>query len=614
MKTIGKYQVLQEIGRSAAGATFRVHDPFRKRDLALKVLSPLAALSDQAKDQLYRQLAACEELSHRHVARILDLGEVEGGVYIATELLRGTDLRGHLASPDAPIAQQLTLMAQVCEGIAAAHAKGIAHGNLKPSNIFVVDGRDAVILDLGVGCWQNLLIAAGARLNGLLPNYLAPEQILGQDFDARSDLFSLAVVLYEMLAGRYPFEAPAGVVPREIVHSEPTPLRTLNPQVPEELEQTLVRALKKDPKSRLETANELAASLYASALQLRRHQPTPPANGSAPDSAAGDLGKAETAAPAPTPEAVAPPSSTEILALVSATGTRAPADETVTAAPTATTETAAPVQSTDPEPAPSVETTACDLATEPLAVAVTAPPAAESAPAPIETAAPLQSAFGFPPATEPSGPAPAPQIFAPVVANETASATAAVPQAIAAQPAAPAPPPTPQLSPGAAWPTASGPASPAQPVQRKAPAAKPISLRRRIFVVAVAAALAIWAMATIISRQNLHASQDKTVQPAVQTPSAATPPVQATPEPPAPVPVETAPAPEPAPQPKKVDSAPARSEQILRVQVKAMWEAGRYAEAMRLVDSVLDESPSNAEARAWKTRIRAAQDAEAAMK
>ncbi len=116
-------------------------------------------------------------------------------------------------------------MAQVCEGLAGAHAHGIAHGNLKPSNIFVVDGRDAVILDFGVGYLQTLLIAAGTRLEGLLPNYLAPEQILGDTFDARSDLFSLAMVLYEVLAGRYPFDAPAGVIPREIVHSEPRPLR-----------------------------------------------------------------------------------------------------------------------------------------------------------------------------------------------------------------------------------------------------------------------------------------------------------------------------------------------------------------------------------------------------
>lgn len=565
MKTIGKYQVLQEIGRSAAGATYRVRDPFRKRELALKVLSPLAALSAEATDRLYRHLSACEELSHRHVARIHDLGEVEGGVYIATDLLAGSDLRTHLAGPAAPIAQQLTLLAQVCEGLSFAHAKGIAHGNLKPSNIFVVDGRDAAILDFGVGCWQSLLISAGARLNGLLPNYLAPEQILGQDFDTRSDLFSLAVVVYEMVAGRYPFEAPSGVIPREIVHSDPKPLRELNALIPEELEQTLVRALKKDPKERLETANELAASLYASALALRRHQPAPV------DASAGgsDAGKTETAAPAPS--AAPQPSPSELLALASATGTLAPVD----------------IAETAPVSQPATHEQAAQ--SEPVAVALTTS---------SETAPTLQSAFAFPPSVESSA-IPSAQAVAPQP-----------PQVIPEPPPAPGAQ-TPQPAPAVQWPSPVGSVPTVEPAPRKTN--RSISLGRRIFVVAVAAALAIWAMATIISRQNLSASQ-KPAGPAAQLPSAPAPAApQAAPELP-PAQVQSTPAPEPPLQPTKVENATPPPEQILRVQVKALWEAGRYSEAMRLVDGVLQENPGNAEAQGWKTRIRSAQDAEAAMK
>jgi serine/threonine-protein kinase len=409
----------------------------------------------------------------------------------------------------------------------------------------------------------------------LLPNYLAPEQILGQNFDTRSDLFSLAVVVYEMLAGRYPFEAPSGVIPREIVHSDPKPLRELNALIPEELEQTLVRALKKDPKERLETANELAASLYASALALRRHQP--PVDGSAGGS---DAGQSETAAPAPS--AAPQPSPSELLALASATGTLAPVDIAETAP--------APAGITAPAPIPQPATPEHAAQSEPVAVALTTS---------SETAPELQSAFAFPPSAETSA-APSAQAVAPQP-----------PQVIPEPPAAPAAQ-TPQPAPPGQWPSPVGSVPAVQPAPRKTN--KSISLGRRIFVVAVAAALAIWAMATIISRQNLNASQDKPAEPAVQAPSAPAPaaPPSAPELPPAQV--QSTPSPEPAPAPKKVENPAPRPEQILRVQVKALWEAGRYSEAMRLVDGVLQENPGNAEAQGWKTRIRSAQDAEAAMK
>src|ERR1700682_4822543 len=142
-------------------------------------------------------------------------------------------------------------MAQVSEGLTFAHSNGVAHGNLKPSNIFVV-GKDAKILDFGIA----------SVVAGRFPNYLAPEQVLGQPFDARSDVFSCAVVLYELLVDTYPFQGPAGLIPRQIVHAEPEPLRNLDPRMPQELEQLLTRALHKNPQHRLETADQLASALY----------------------------------------------------------------------------------------------------------------------------------------------------------------------------------------------------------------------------------------------------------------------------------------------------------------------------------------------------------------
>ena len=519
MKTIGKYQVVEEIGHSAAGATYRARDAFRKRELALKVLSTLDALSVEAKDQLYAHLGACAELSHRNIAKIQDVGEADGGVYVATELLAGTDLRSHLAgppsadNPHAALAQHLTLMAQVCEGLAGAHARGIAHGNIKPGNIFVIDGRDAVILDFGVGYLQSLLIAAGTRLEGLLPNYLAPEQILGDNFDARSDLFSFAMLLYEVLAGRYPFDAPAGVIPREIVHSELRPLRELNPLVPQELEQTLIHALKKDPTARLDSAKELAASLYSCAQQLRRQQSAP---------------AVETPAPAPT--AFQTPAKSE-------------------QAPTA-------------ERAPTIE--------PPLPVHVDlVPPAA---------------------LIQPEQPAPP--------SNRTAPIELTVPPV--------SPPPRPQPANIAPIPGKPAPVAP-----RRHPAVKSTKLQRSIATLIVAAALAFWATATIISRSSLKASQQNVSAPVIHTP--VSPASNAAPAPPS-VPIETAPQPKPGPPAAVIEKPAPPFTSYLRSRVQTLWEAGRYADALDIVDNFLAESPANAEAQGWKKRIRAAQDAEAAIK
>ena len=129
MKSIGKYEVIDEIGASATGTKYRARDTFRKREVVLKVLHPIPTLEAAAKDTFCRELGLCAELMHRHLAKILDLGEVEGQVYIATELLSGADLRGLSAgNRELTIAQKIGILAQACEGLAFAHSREIAHG------------------------------------------------------------------------------------------------------------------------------------------------------------------------------------------------------------------------------------------------------------------------------------------------------------------------------------------------------------------------------------------------------------------------------------------------------------------------------------------------------
>src|SRR5271170_1650160 len=271
MKSIGKYQVIEELGISATGKTYRVRDAFRNRELAAKILETVPGLTAEAKEQFCGHLAACAELTHRQIAKINDLGEVEEGIFVATEWLSGVDLRRFMQeNPDLPLDQKLGVVAQVAEGLAFAHSRGIAHGNLKPSNLFIDAARDVSILDFGIAKWLAALLAAGSRPEGLVANYLAPEQVLGKPFDARSDIFALGLILYEFASGKYPFSADPGLIPREIVHSEPEPLGKLDPQAPEELEQLVARALKKDPDQRMKTAEEFASGLYLAARKLRR--------------------------------------------------------------------------------------------------------------------------------------------------------------------------------------------------------------------------------------------------------------------------------------------------------------------------------------------------------
>jgi hypothetical protein len=501
MKAIGKYQIIDEIGTGSAGTTYRVRDTAAEREFALKVLYSSPSASPETKDQFCRSLASYAELRHPNIAKVQDMGEADGALYVATELLNGIDLCRHFDEHRIwPIEEKLEFIAAVADALTVPHSKGIAHGNLKPGNIFIVAGKYARILDFGSGKWLEVILAAGIKPEALLPNYLAPEQILGEPFDTRSDLFSVAVILYELLTGKYPFQAESNLIPREIVHSEPEPLRKLDPQIPEELERLVTHALNKNRGHRLQSAAEFAAGLNSIAQGVRDSRTAP---------------------------------------------------EPVTA-----------VQAAQPAPPP----------------AVIKPPAIVPAPKPPEVV--------------PSDPAPA---------MVTAS---------------PLPPPAAEPLPAAAKPALAAIKTAAQETGKKALPAAAI-LRKRMVPIAIAGLLAIGVFGTLLSRQNSQASPPKTDVPAIQpdivVPSTPAPAAQA------PVAVEPAEASQPRPAPQtsvassvvEVKPAPAV---ILRNQVKSLWEAGKYAQALALVDAILAENPTLGEARAWKKKIRAAQEAEAAIK
>jgi serine/threonine-protein kinase len=334
MTSIGKYKLLDEMGVGAVGTTYRASDNFRNREMVLKVLNPAIIGSPELRDQICRDLSASAELRHPHIVKVRDLGEVDGAIYIATELLNGVDLRWHIDRRILSLADKIDLMVQVCGALAFAHSKGVAHGNIKPGNIFVT-GKDATILDFGIGKCLASIVEAGGRPGALFPNYLAPEQILGKPFKAKSDVFSVAVVLYELLA-KYPFPADANLITREIVHTTPEPLRKLDSEIPGELEQLMIRALEKDPEKRLERADEFAAGLYLISQKLR-------GPGAAPDAVA----------PEP-PVELAPPAFAPTFASATPPPVAAPVVTAPVAEPAPSVTPASSVTPTPPKVAPHV--------------------------------------------------------------------------------------------------------------------------------------------------------------------------------------------------------------------------------------------------------------------
>src|SRR5271156_16905 len=235
MKAFGKYQLLDEIGKGPAGTAYRARDPLSARELVVKILHPTAA-DTEAKSHFYRELTACSELQHPNIAKILDFGLVDGTIYVATELLQGVDLHRHfLECRNLSLTRKLRLVAQIYDGLALAHGRQITHGGIKPGNIFLADHGDAKILDFGTAKSPSL-----------------PSQIMGQTPDTASGLFSLAVVLYQLVADVPPFQAGS--------NSEPKRLRKLDPHVPQELDRLVAAALAKDPEQRPQTAEVMAAS------------------------------------------------------------------------------------------------------------------------------------------------------------------------------------------------------------------------------------------------------------------------------------------------------------------------------------------------------------------
>ena len=271
---LGHYEILELVGRGGMGIVFKARDTHLARIVAIKALAPDLAANPTARRRFLREARAAAAVSHDHIITIyaVEEGDASAVPYIAMELIDGQTLQAKIekAGP-LELVEILRIGKQLADGLAAAHAHGLIHRDIKPANILLQNGIQRVkITDFGLA---RLAEDVGLTQTGEIPGtpqYMSPEQALGQPVDARSDLFSLGSVLYAMCTGRSPFRAETAVaVLRHVCDHTPRPVRELNPEIPEWLAAIVHRLLEKKPASRFSSALEVAARLGE---HLARHQ------------------------------------------------------------------------------------------------------------------------------------------------------------------------------------------------------------------------------------------------------------------------------------------------------------------------------------------------------
>ncbi len=277
-RTVSHYHVVEQLGGGGMGVVYRAEDVRLGRFVALKFLPERLTHDSRHLERFKLEARVASALNHPNICSIHDVGEFEGQPYLVMEFLEGATLKHRKDDGRVPLGEAVTWALEVARGLEAAHGKGIIHRDLKPANIFMTDEGRIKILDFGLAKLVNTDVRDAAQPtdptlgdhltdSGILMGtvaYMSPEQVRGDPLDARSDLFSLGVLLYELCTGQAPFAGPTpGVVVSRVLAHDPPPPTSLNSHVPQELERVILKLIEKDRAERYQSALELCADLEA---------------------------------------------------------------------------------------------------------------------------------------------------------------------------------------------------------------------------------------------------------------------------------------------------------------------------------------------------------------
>ncbi|MGD8538954.1 MAG: protein kinase [Candidatus Aminicenantes bacterium] len=259
----GRYQIIEELGKGGMGWVYRAMDKKLSEEVALKLIKPEIASDKKTVQRFSNELKIARKIAHKNVGKMYDLNEEDGTHYITMEYVPGQDLKGLIRqSKQLTVGTAISITQQICDGLSEAHSLGVVHRDLKPSNIMIDKNGNARIMDFGIARSVEGKGLTGAGIMIGTPEYMAPEQVEGKEVDARTDIYSLGIILYEMLTGRVPFEGDTALSVAVKHKTEmPKAPTEYNERIPEDLNRLILRCLEKDKEKRYQSVDELSPEL-----------------------------------------------------------------------------------------------------------------------------------------------------------------------------------------------------------------------------------------------------------------------------------------------------------------------------------------------------------------